>query len=65
MRDPLITAHRYRKVAAEFSNYAKSVSSDFPRSYYKRVAQRYQPLADDELGWGQRGTVMPKRFAKV
>jgi hypothetical protein len=65
MRDPLITAHRYRKVAAEFSNYAKSASSDFPRSYYKRVAQRYQLLADDELGWGRRGTVMPKRFAKV
>ena len=65
MRDPLITAHRYRKVAAEFSNYAKSASSDFPRSYYERIAQRYQSLADDELGWGQRGTVTPKRFAKV
>ena len=57
MRDPLITAHRYRKVAAEFSNYAKSASSDFPSSYYKRVAQRYQSLADDELGWGRKDVV--------
>jgi len=65
MRDPLIRAHRYRKVATEFFNFAKSASSDFPRTYYQRVAERYQLLADGELGWGQRGVLMPKRFAKV
>jgi hypothetical protein len=56
MRDPLIRA-----------NFAKSASSDFPHSYYQRIAERYQLLADGELGWGPRDAVMPipKRSAKV
>jgi hypothetical protein len=63
MRDPLIRAHRYRKVATEFSNFAKSASSDFPRIYYQRVSERYQLLADGELGWGRKDVVKPS--AKV
>jgi hypothetical protein len=63
MQDPLIRAHHYRRVATEFSNFAKSASSDFPRSYYQRVAERYQLLADGELGWGRKDVV--KRSAKV
>src|SRR5271169_5799159 len=34
-----------------------------PRSYYQRIADRYQLLADGELGWGRKDMV--KRFAKV
>jgi len=46
MLDPLNKADRYRTVAAEFANLAKSASSDFPRAYYQRVAERYQSLAE-------------------
>jgi hypothetical protein len=51
MRDPLSRAYRYRKVAAEFFDLAKSASSDFACGYYQRIAERYQLLADGELGW--------------
>ena len=46
MFDPLSKADRYRTVAAEFANLAKSASSDFSRGYYQRVAERYQSLAE-------------------
>jgi hypothetical protein len=46
MLDPLNKADRYRTVAAEFANLSKSASSDFPRVYYQRVAERYQSLAE-------------------
>jgi hypothetical protein len=49
MFDPLSKADRYRTVAAEFANLARTASSDFPRGYYQRIAERYQLLADDEL----------------
>ena len=44
--DPLSKADRYRTVAAQFANLAKSASSDFSRGYYQRVAERYQSLAE-------------------
>jgi hypothetical protein len=46
MFDPLSKADRYRTVAAEFANLAKSASSDFSRGYYQRIAERYQLLAE-------------------
>jgi len=49
MPNPLSTADKYRKVAAEFSERAKSASSAFLRSYYQRVVERYLLLAEDEL----------------
>lgn len=49
MFDPLSKADRYRTVAAEFANLAKSASSDFSRGYYQRIAERYQLLADGGL----------------
>jgi hypothetical protein len=54
MRDPLSRAYRYRKVAAEFFNLANSAPSEFSCGYYQRIAQRYQLLADGELGWATR-----------
>jgi hypothetical protein len=49
MFDPLSKTDRYRTVAAEFANLARTASSDFPRGYYQRIAERYQLLADGEL----------------
>jgi hypothetical protein len=46
MFDPLSKADRYRTVATEFANLAKSASSDFSRGYYQRIAERYQSLAE-------------------
>jgi hypothetical protein len=46
MFDPLSKADRYRTVAAEFANLARNASSDFPRSYLQRIAERYQLLAE-------------------
>jgi hypothetical protein len=46
MLDPLNKTNRYRTVAAEFAGLAKSASSDFPRAYYQRIAERYQSLAE-------------------
>ena len=49
MLDPLNKTDRYRTVAAQFANLAKSASSDFPRAYYQRIAERYQSLAEGHL----------------
>jgi hypothetical protein len=49
MPNPLSMADKYRKVAGEFSDRAKSASSVFLRSYYQRVVERYLLLAEDEL----------------
>jgi hypothetical protein len=69
MQDPLAKAYRYRKVAVEFSNLAKRISSDFSRAYYQRIAQQYQMLADCELGLRQTDAIMsggkPAFSAKV
>jgi hypothetical protein len=69
VQDPLAKAYRYRKVAVEFSNLAKRTSSDFSRSYYQRIAQQYQTLADGELGLRQTDAIMsggkPAFSAKV
>lgn len=46
MFDPLSKADRYRTVAAEFANLARTASSDFPRGYYQRISERYQSLAE-------------------
>ena len=46
MLDPLNKTDRYRTVAAQFASLAKSASSDFPRAYYQRIAERYQSLAE-------------------
>jgi hypothetical protein len=53
MLDPLSKADRYRTVAAEFANLARTASSDFPRGYYQRIAERYQSLADGVLADGE------------
>jgi hypothetical protein len=45
MSYPSSRTDRYLKVAAEFSDLAKSASSDFSRTYYQRTAERYQALA--------------------
>jgi hypothetical protein len=69
MQDPLAKAYRYRKVAVEFCNLAKRTSSDFSRTYYQRIAQQYQTLADSELGLRQTDAIMsgekPAFSAKV
>ncbi len=46
MFDPLNKADRYRAVAAEFANLAQTAPSDFSRGYYRRIADRYQLLAE-------------------
>jgi hypothetical protein len=53
MFDPLSKTDRYRTVAAEFANLARTASSDFPRHYYQRIAERYQSLAEGRSDVGQ------------
>jgi hypothetical protein len=48
MSDPLITAERYRKEAAEFSELAKTAETAFIRDYYGRLAQRYLMHAENQ-----------------
>jgi hypothetical protein len=48
MSYPSSRADRYRKAAAEFSDLAKSASSDFSRGYYQRTAERCLLLAEGE-----------------
>ena len=48
MGNPLST-EECRKVAAEFSDRAKSASSAFLRRYYQRVVKRYLLLAEGDL----------------
>jgi hypothetical protein len=50
MSYPSSRADRYRKAAAEFSDLAKSASSDFSRGYYQRTAERCLLLAEGEVG---------------
>jgi hypothetical protein len=59
MFDPLSKADRYRTVAAEFANLARTASSDFPRGYYQRIAERYQLPAN----WNRRKTRQLRRQA--
>ena len=54
MPDRLTQEDRYRKVATEASNLAKSASSDFLRRYYERLAERYLLLAEGELRLSER-----------
>ena len=49
MSYPSSKTDRYLKVAAEFSDLAKSASSDFSRTYYQRTAERYQALAAGQI----------------
>jgi hypothetical protein len=61
MPNPLSRADKYRKVAAEFSDRAKSASSAFLRSYYQRVAERYLSLGEGELRLAERESVSTRR----
>jgi hypothetical protein len=53
MSYPSTRTDRYLKVAAEFSDLAKSASSDFSRTYYQRTAERYQALAAGQVSLPQ------------
>jgi hypothetical protein len=53
MSYPSSRTDRYLKVAAEFSDLAKSASSDFSRTYYQRTAERYQALATGQTSLPQ------------
>lgn len=48
MSYPSSRADRYRKAAAEFSDLAKTATSDFSRGYYQRTAERCLLLAERE-----------------
>jgi hypothetical protein len=48
MSYPLSRADRYRKAAAEFSDLAKTATSDFTRGYYQRTAERCLLQAEGE-----------------
>jgi hypothetical protein len=48
MSYPSSRADRYRKAAAEFSDLAKSATSDFSRGYYQRTAERCLLQAEGE-----------------
>ena len=48
MSYPTSRADRYRKAAAEFSDLARSATSDFSRGYYQRTAERCLLLAEGE-----------------
>jgi hypothetical protein len=60
MFDPLSKTDRYRTVAAEFANLARTGSSDFPRHYYQRIAERYQSLAEGGSDAGQDEAPPPR-----
>jgi hypothetical protein len=47
--DPLSAAQRFRKVADEFSDKAKSASTRFIRDFYQRIAQRYLLHAENQM----------------
>jgi muconolactone delta-isomerase len=48
MPDPSMSADRYRKVAAEYSELAKDAASPFLRTYYWRIAEEYRVRAEGE-----------------
>jgi hypothetical protein len=54
MPDRMTLADRYRKVAAECSDWAKNASSDFLRRYYEGLAERYLLLAEREMAVAER-----------
>jgi hypothetical protein len=49
MSYPSSRADRYRKAAAEFSDLAKTATSDFTRGYYQRTAERCLLQAEGEI----------------
>lgn len=53
MSYPSSRADRYRKAAAEFSDLAKTATSDFTRGYYQRTAERCLLLAENETSVSQ------------
>jgi hypothetical protein len=64
MGNPLST-EECRKVAAEFSDRAKSASSAFLRRYYQRVVKRYLLLAEGDLRSAERDSVSASIAATV
>jgi hypothetical protein len=50
MQSPLSTVERYQKVAAEYSDFAKTASSPFLRAYYRHTGEEYRLRADRGLG---------------
>jgi len=54
VRDPLVRADRYRKMAAEYSDLARTASSPFLRSYYRRIAEQYFSQADGQSRVAER-----------
>jgi hypothetical protein len=48
MSYPPSRADRYRKAAADFSDLAKTATSDFTRGYYQRTAERCLLQAEGE-----------------
>jgi hypothetical protein len=50
-------ADRYQKVAGEYSDLAKTASSPFLRTYYRRIAEEYRVRADSELRVAERERV--------
>ena len=49
MRDPVMRADRYQKVAVEYYDLAKEASSPSLRAYFQRVAEEYRVRAQGEL----------------
>src|SRR5580704_8637135 len=60
MSYPSSKTDRYLKVAAEFSDLAKTASSDFSRTYYQHTAERYQALAAGQTSLPQDQTSLPQ-----
>jgi hypothetical protein len=48
MPDPITTAERYRKVAAEAFDLAKDAVCDFVRRYREGIAERYLLLTENK-----------------
>jgi hypothetical protein len=49
MPGPLSRAERYQKVAAQYSDFAKTAPSPFLRSYYQCTGEKYRSQA--EANW--------------
>src|ERR1700683_3446738 len=49
MQNQARRSERYRKVAAEYSEWAKDASSPFVRPHYRRVAEEYRLRAEGQL----------------
>jgi hypothetical protein len=48
MPGPLSRAERYQKVAAQYSDFAKTAPSPFLRSYYQRTGEKYRLRAEGQ-----------------